>query len=85
MTEAVRLVVQHALTKQTHNGLGMRRVQLLAAAGNSASAHIARHTGFLQVGRERQAERLGDASYDDLLTFDILSDALQGALPDTSQ
>jgi len=43
------------------------------AAGNAASAHIARRTGFVEVGRERQAELLGDGSYDDLLTLDLLS------------
>jgi len=54
-------------------GLGLRRLELFAAAGNAASAHIARRTGFVEVGRERQAELLGDGSYDDLLTLDLLS------------
>lgn len=72
MTEAVGLVVEHALTPLTDSGLGLRRLQLLAAAGNAASGHIARRTGFLEVGRERQAELLGDGSYDDLITFDVL-------------
>lgn len=72
MTEAVGLVVEYALTPLTDSGLGLRRLQLLAAAGNAASGHIARRTGFLEVGRERQAELLGDGSYDDLITFDVL-------------
>jgi len=72
MTEAVTLVVDHALRPATEGGLGLRRLQLLAAAGNPASAHIARRSGFTEVGRERQAERLGDGSYDDLVTFDVL-------------
>lgn len=76
MTDAVRLVVEHALTPLTAGGMGLRRLQLLAAAGNAASAHIARAAGFAEVGRERQAELLGDGTYDDLLTFDILSGAL---------
>lgn len=63
----------HAMTPAADGGLGLRRLELLAAAGNAASAHIARRTGFVEVGRERQAERLGDGSYDDLLTFDLLS------------
>ena len=82
MTEAVGLAVDHALTPTSDGGLGLRRLQLLAAAGNAASAHIARRTGFTEVGRERQAERLGDGSYDDLLTFDILiSDDRLGHTP----
>jgi len=74
MTEAVGLVADHALSSTASGGLGLRRLQLLAGAGNSASAHIARRTGFVEVGRERQAELLGDGSYDDLLTFDLLAD-----------
>ncbi|MDQ4038260.1 MAG: GNAT family N-acetyltransferase [Actinomycetota bacterium] len=73
MTEALGLVADHALTPVAGGGLGLRRLQLLAAAGNAASAHIARSAGFVEVGRERQAELLGDGSYDDLLTFDLLA------------
>ncbi len=73
MTEALRLVVDHAFAPVTEQGLGLRRLQLLAAAGNSASGHIARRTGFMEVGREREAELLGDGSHDDLLTFDLLA------------
>ncbi len=73
MTEALRLVVDHAFAPVTERGLGLRRLQLLAAAGNSASGHIARRSGFVEVGRERQAELLGDGSHDDLLTFDLLA------------
>jgi len=73
MTEAVGLVLDHAFGPQAQGGLGLRRLQLLAAAGNAASAQIARRTSFTEVGRERQAELLGDGSYDDLLTFDILA------------
>ncbi|MGI8720940.1 MAG: GNAT family N-acetyltransferase, partial [Geodermatophilaceae bacterium] len=82
MTEAVRLVVDHALTPTADGGLGLFRLQLLASVGNAASAHIARRTGFTEVGRERRAERLGDGTYDDLLTFDILiSDDRLGRTP----
>lgn len=72
MTEALGLVVDHAFAPPTE-GMGLRRLQLLAAAGNSASGHIARRSGFVEVGRERQAELLGDGSHDDLLTFDLLA------------
>ncbi len=73
MTAAVGLIVDHALAPHGDGGLGLRRLQLLAAAGNVASATIARRTGFVEVGRERQAELLGDGSHDDLLTFDLLA------------
>ena len=84
MTTAVRLVVDHGLTPASQGGLGSRRLQLLAAAGNAASASIARRNGFVEVGRERKAELLGDGSYDDLLTFDILSEERQLRSPGTS-
>lgn len=84
MTEAVGLVVDHGLAPADEGGLGLRRLQLLAAAGNAASANIARRTGFVEVGRERRAELLGDGSYDDLLTFDILSEEHQPSSRGTS-
>ncbi|MDQ3734934.1 MAG: GNAT family N-acetyltransferase [Actinomycetota bacterium] len=72
MTEAVNLVVEHALAP-AEPGLRMRRLQLLAAAGNTASIEIARRAGFSRVGREREAERLRDGTFDDLITFDLLA------------
>lgn len=77
MTEAVELVVKHAFTPAANGGLGLRRLQILAAAGNAASHQVARTVRFVEVGRERQAELLGDGSYDDLLTFDVLSSDLE--------
>lgn len=73
MTEAVDLLVKHAFTASVAGGLGLHRLQILTGAGNSASEHIARAAGFVEVGRERRAERLRDGSFDDLLTFDALS------------
>jgi len=78
MTAAVRLVVNHALRPIGDGGIGLRRLQLLAAAGNIASATIAKRTGFVEVGQERQAELLGDGSYDDLVTFDLLLGDVRG-------
>jgi len=72
MTEAVRLAVRHAFVPCEDGGLGRRRLQLLAAEGNSASAHIARANGFTEVGRDRQAELLADGTSADLVRFDVL-------------
>ncbi len=73
MTAAVRLGVEYALRPQPDGGLGLRRLQLLAAEGNPASASIARRVGFAETGRKRQADLLGDGRYADMLTFDILA------------
>jgi len=73
MTEAAALAVAHALDAIAGGGLGLRRLELLAAAGNTASIEVARRAGFVQVGRERQAELLRDGTYDDLITFDLLA------------
>lgn len=72
MSEAVRLVVRHSFIPREDGGLGRLRLQLGVAAGNSASEHIARATGFVNVGRDRAAEPLGDGSFVDLLRFDLL-------------
>ena len=53
---------------------------LKAAAGNGASQHVAEANGFRRTGLERQAERLGDGSYDDLVDYDRLATDDPGVL-----
>ena len=74
IAEAVRLAVRHAFIPREDGGLGRQRLQLGVAEGNSASAHIALANGFVEVGRDRQAEPLGDGSFVDLVRFDLLVD-----------
>jgi RimJ/RimL family protein N-acetyltransferase len=74
MSEAVRLAVRHAFIPPEDGGLGRRRLQLNAADGNAASQHIARSNGFVEVGRDRQAEQLGDGTFVDRVRFDLLVD-----------
>ena len=74
MSEAVRLAVRHAFIASEDGGLGRKRLRLNAADGNTASQHIARANGFVEVGRDRQAEPLGDGAFADLLRFDLLVD-----------
>lgn len=73
MTEAVGMLVRHAFVPVARHGLGLRRLTLHAAAGNHASIRVAEANGFVRTGRQRQAEPLGDGSYDDLLDFDLLA------------
>lgn len=73
MTEAVRLITTHAFRPTAEGGLGLRRLVLKAAAGNGASQHVAEANGFQRTGQQRQAERLDDAHYDDLVDFDRLA------------
>ena len=74
MSEAVRLAVRHAFIPREDGGLGRKRLRLSAADGNLASAHVARVNGFVEVGRDRQAEPLGDGTFADLVRFDLLVD-----------
>jgi RimJ/RimL family protein N-acetyltransferase len=71
-TEAVGLLVRHAFSPVAEGGLGLRRLLLKAAVGNDASQHVAETNGFHRTGVERQAERLGDGSYADLVDYDLL-------------
>lgn len=73
MTEAARLVVRHALTPVQRGGIGRRRLELLAAAGNGPSNAIARRVGFTHIGTQRSAEQLGDDTYADLNSYDLLA------------
>jgi RimJ/RimL family protein N-acetyltransferase len=66
--------LRHAFIPREDGGLGRQRLQLIAADGNSASEHIARVNGFVEVGRDRQAERLDDGTFTDLVRFDLLVD-----------
>lgn len=72
MTEAVRLAAGHAFTAKLEGGLGRERLALLAAATNSASQAVARRCGFVEVGRDRRGEILGDGTVVDLVRFDLL-------------
>jgi RimJ/RimL family protein N-acetyltransferase len=78
MTEAVRLAVRHAFIPRSDGGLGRQRLRLNAADGNSASAHVALGNGFLEVGRDRRAEPLGDGTFADLIRYDLLVDEFLG-------
>ena len=74
MSEAVRLAVRHAFVPSEDGGLGRRRLQLNVADGNAASQHVAITNGFVEVGRDRQAECVGEATFVDLVRFDLLVD-----------
>lgn len=79
MSEALALVIAHALAPTDDGGMGLRRLELLAAGGNLASQQVARSNGFVEVGRKRAAEPLGDGSYDDLVFFDLLAEEYSAA------
>ena len=81
MSEAVRLAVRHAFIASEDGGLGRKRLRLNVADGNTASQHIARANGFVEVGRDRQAEPLGDGTFADLVRFDLLVDEWDRPLP----
>jgi RimJ/RimL family protein N-acetyltransferase len=49
VTEAVRAVAEYAF------GLGLYRLELLAATGNVASQRVAERAGFTREGRERRS------------------------------
>jgi RimJ/RimL family protein N-acetyltransferase len=73
MTEAVGVLTAHAFREMADGGLGLRRLELSAAAGNVASQHVAEANGFHRTGMRRLAERLGDGRYDDLVDYDRLA------------
>jgi RimJ/RimL family protein N-acetyltransferase len=64
--------VRHAFVPHADGGLGRRRLRLHVADGNDASRAVALRCGFVEVGRDRSAEPLGDGSYVDLLRHDLL-------------
>jgi RimJ/RimL family protein N-acetyltransferase len=71
-SETVRLALRHAFIPREDGGLGRQRVRLNAADRNSAFRHVAAATGLVEVGRDRQAEPLGNGTFADMVRFDLL-------------
>ncbi|MDX6258686.1 MAG: hypothetical protein QOH84_374 [Kribbellaceae bacterium] len=74
VTAAVGRVIEHAFLPLDQGGLGRRRLELVAARGNLASIKVALSNGFTQTGIRRAQDRRRDGSYEDLVTFDLLSE-----------
>lgn len=72
MTEACGLVVRHAFIAEEDGGLGLRRLTIVAAEGNTASQHVIDANGFTLVGRMRQENRKRDGSFSDAFLYDLL-------------
>ena len=76
-TEACRLVTRHAFVPEEEGGLGLPRVTIYVADGNTASQRVVERTGFTLTGRERRASRLRDGSIVDRLAYDMLAEELR--------
>jgi RimJ/RimL family protein N-acetyltransferase len=79
MSEACRLVVRHAFVPADDGGLGLKRLRILAAEGNRASRHVIESNGFVETGRHRESSRLGDGTWVDCVTYDMLASEFAGA------
>jgi RimJ/RimL family protein N-acetyltransferase len=71
-TEGVRLAARFALLPRAQGGLGLARLVIRVAEGNTASQRVALGAGFLPAGRDRRAELLRDGTVQDLLRYDAL-------------
>lgn len=78
VTEAARLVSDHALRPLADGGLGLRRVLIRAAEGNRASRWVARSAGFAESGRDRAGYRLRDGTVDDDVRYERVAAHLAG-------
>jgi RimJ/RimL family protein N-acetyltransferase len=74
MTAACRLAVRHAFVPAEDGGLGLRRLAVMHAEGNTASQRVIERNGFVPVGRERGAAGLGDGRVVDNLVYDLLAE-----------
>ena len=79
MTEAARMAVRHAVIPVADGGLGLSRVTLRAATGNTASRAVAEGAGMTHVGVARQAERLRDGTLTDFELYDVLAHEVPAA------
>jgi RimJ/RimL family protein N-acetyltransferase len=72
-TEGVRQVAGYALLPKDRGGLGLTRLVIRAAEGNTPSQKVALGAGFERTGRDRRAELLRDGSVQDLVRYDIVA------------
>jgi RimJ/RimL family protein N-acetyltransferase len=82
MTQACGLVLDHCFAPADAGGLGLVRVEVSAADGNTASRHVIERNGFRLGGRQRRALRLGDGSLTDLVVYDLLVEEQSAASVD---
>lgn len=73
MTEACGLVVRHAFVPEEDGGMGLRRLRVIAAEGNSASRRVIAANGFVETGRMRQENPMRDGSFTDTIYYDLLA------------
>ena len=74
MSAAVRLAARHAFVPAEDGGLGLRRLVVVHAEGNTGSQKVIERSGFTYVGRERKQDRLRDGSVVDNLVYDLLAE-----------
>jgi RimJ/RimL family protein N-acetyltransferase len=77
-TEACGLVVRHAFVPEEDGGLGLRRLRVIAAEGNTASRRVIEANGFVETGLLRQENPMRDGSYTDTVTYDLLASEYAG-------
>jgi RimJ/RimL family protein N-acetyltransferase len=73
VTQATALVARHALVDVADGGLGLSRVVLRAASGNTASNRVAVAAGLRQYGVAHEMERLRDGTSDDFVLYEALA------------
>ena len=61
-----------ALCNIAFNMLGMNRIQICCAIGNSKSSNIPKRLGFIYEGTERDGERKADDTYHDIEVYSLL-------------
>lgn len=72
MSEACALVIRHAFVPDEDGGLGLKRLLIYAAEGNTASRRVIEGNGFVTTGRERSSTTLRDGTVVDTITYDLL-------------
>jgi RimJ/RimL family protein N-acetyltransferase len=73
-TEATRLVLDYAFTL-----MGLHNVWLRVFAYNERAIRAYRRAGFTEIGRRREAHRVGSRAYDEVL-MDCLASELSGSV-----
>lgn len=73
LTEAVQLVVDHALRPVADGGLGRTRLRTGVAWTDPAARAVAERAGFGLVGRRRRDGVRGDGTVDDVADYELVA------------
>lgn len=78
VSAALQALTRHALAPREAGGMGLARLTIRHAAGNTGSRRAIEAAGFHRIGTARRQEPIGDGTVVDHELYDLLPEDLEG-------